>query len=283
VKVRAHGENDAVVKEKDLSFNIFVHQKWTPFLMSATLSNSLQQMNLYADEMTYRMTADMVMDGTQNIHVSTMLAPGEFPVPMPTVLAGWWGDKFNRLYLNSVAMPKLKSVNATVDLLPARRMASIESAWTPSTEVEAGAEIPVKVFLRPYRGERMERTLTVKIPAGMPKGEHRIQFSDADTLERSQDGATQKNRTMDLPATVSLLNQERANNRLYVSLVQSRATFYADDKTMPNLPSSVLNVMQTERSASRALVGTPDSTQVQQSIPFDQVVSGSYSLRIKVK
>jgi len=283
VKVRAHGENDAVVKEKDLSFNIFVHQKWTPFLMSATLSNSLQQMNLYADEMTYRITADMVMDGTQNIHVSTMLAPGEFPVPMPTVLAGWWGDKFNRLYLNSVAMPKLKSVNATVDLLPARRMATIESAWTPSTEVEAGEEIPVKVFLRPYRGERIEHTLTVKIPAGMPKGEHRIQFSDADTLERSQDGATQKNRTMDLPATVSLLNQERANNRLYVSLVQSRATFYADDKTMPNLPASVLNFLPTERSASRALVGTPDSTQVQQSIPFDQVVSGSYSLRIKVK
>ena len=283
VKVRAHGENDAVVKEKDLNFNIFVHQRWTPFLMSATLSNSLQQMNLYADEMTYSITADMVMDGTENVHVSTMLAPGEFPVPMPTVLAGWWGDKFNRLYLNSVATPRLKSVNATVDLLPARRVATIESAWTPSAEVEAGAEIPVKVFLRPYRGERMERSLTVKIPAGMPKGEHRIQFSDAGTLERSQDGATHNNRTMDLPATVSLLNQERANSRLYVSLVQSRATFYADDKTMPNLPSSVLNVMQTERSAGRALVGTPESTQVQQSIPFDQVVNGNYSIRIKVK
>jgi hypothetical protein len=283
VKVRAHGENDAVVKEKDLNFNIFVHPKWTPFLMSATLSNSLQQMNLYADEMTYRMTADMVMDGTQNIHVSTMLAPGELPVPMPTVLAGWWGDKFNRLYLNNAAMPKLKSVNATVDLLPARRVATIESAWMPATEVEAGAEIPVKVFLRPYRGERIERSLVVKIPAGMPKGEHRIQFSDSDTLTRSQDGATQNNRTMTLPETVSLLNQERDNNRLYVSLVQSRSTFYADDKTMPNLPSSVLNVMQTERNASRALVGAPDSTQVQQSIPFDQVVSGSYSLRIKVK
>ena len=112
VQVRAHGENDAIVKEKDLNFNVFVHQKWTPFLMSATLSNSLQQMNLYADEMTYRMTGDVMMDGSDNIHVSTMLAPGEFPVPMPTVLAGWWGDKFNRLFLNNVATPKLKSVDA---------------------------------------------------------------------------------------------------------------------------------------------------------------------------
>ena len=62
---------------------------------------------------------------------------------------------------------------------------------------------------------------------------------------------------MDIASTVSLLNQERDNNRLYVSLVQSRATFYADDKTLPNLPSSVVNVMQTERNASRSLVGTP--------------------------
>ena len=99
VKVRAYGDNGAVVKEKDLNFNVFVQQKWTPFLMSATLSNSLQQMNLYADEMTYRISGDVLMEGSDNIHVSTMLAPGEFPVPMPTVLAGWWGDKFNRLFL----------------------------------------------------------------------------------------------------------------------------------------------------------------------------------------
>ncbi len=283
VKVRAYGENGAVVKEKDLNFNVFVQQKWTPFLMSATLSNSLQQMNLYADEMTYRFSGDVQMDGSDNIHVSTMLAPGEFPVPMPTVLAGWWGDKFNRLFLNNVAMPKLKSVEAVVDLLPARRVATIETVWTPNTDVEAGTEIPVKVYLRPYRGERIERSLTVKIPAGMPKGEHRLLFSDADTLDRSHDGATMNNKNMDIPSTVSLLNQERDNNRLYVSLVQSRATFYSDDKTLPNLPSSVVNVMQTERNTSRALVGTPESTEVQQSIPFDQVVSGNYSLRIKVK
>jgi len=283
VRVRAHGDNDAVVKEKDLNFNVFVHQKWTPFLMSATLSNSLQQMNLYADEMTYRMTGNVVMEGSDNIHVSTMLAPGEFPVPMPMVLAGWWGDKFNRLFLNNVSTPKLKSVDAVIDLLPARRVATIETVWTPTTEVEAGTEIPVKVFLRPYRGDRIERSLMVKIPAGMPKGEHRLLFSDADTLDRSQDGAAQNNKNMDIASTISLLNQERDNNRLYVSLVQSRATFYAADKTLPNLPSSVANVMQTERTASRSLIGTPDSTEVQQSIPFDHVVSGNYSLRIQVK
>lgn len=283
VKVRARDEKDNIIRERNLNFNVSVHQKWTPFLMSATLSNSLQQMNLYAEEMTYRMSGEVVMEGAQKIQVSTMVAPGELPTPMPTVLAGWWGSKFNRLFLNPVAMPKMKSADVTVDLLPSRRSAVIETAWTPSTEVAPGSEIPVRVFLRPYRGDRIERSLTVKIPAGMPKGDHRILFSDAATMDRAQESAAQGNRTMDIPETVSLLNQERDSNRLYVALVQNRPTYYADDKTLPNLPSSVVNVLSTERTSARTLVGTQESTQVQQSLPFDQVISGSFSLRITVK
>jgi hypothetical protein len=283
VKLRSHGAGDTVFKEKDLNFNVFVHQKWTPFLMMLTLFNSLQQMNEYADEMTYRMSGNVTLDGMQSVHISTMLAPSEMPAPPPMVLAGWWGDKFNRLFLNSVATPKLKNVDVTVDLLPERRVATIENAWTPSTEVEAGTEIPVKVFLRPYRGERLEKSMTVKIPAGMPKGDHRILFSDADTMNRMQHAAAAGNRYMDIPETVSLLNQERGNNALFVSLVEGRPTYYSDDKTMPALPASVLNVLQTERTASRALVGSPETATQQFSVPFDQVVSGSYSLRITVK
>jgi hypothetical protein len=45
----------------------------------------------------------------------------------------------------------------------------------------------------------------------------------------------------------------------------------------------VLNVLQTERTSSRVLVGTPESAQEQLAIPFEQVVTGSYSLRIVVK
>jgi hypothetical protein len=233
--------------------------------------------------MTYRMKGNVVMDGTNNIHLSTMLAPSESAAAPPMVLAGWWGDTFNRLFLNPVTTPKLKSVDLVLDLLPERRVATIENAWTPSTEVVAGTEVPVKVFLRPYRGERIERAMNIKIPAGMPKGDHRILFSDADTINRMQRAAALGNRYLDLPETVSLLNQERGNNQLYVALVEARPTYYADDKTLPALPASVLNVLQTERTSSRVLVGSAESTIEQMAIPFDQVVSGSYSLRITVK
>jgi len=283
LKVRSLDTANKVVKEKDMHFGIFVHQKWTPYLMMLTLATTLQQINEYADDITYRMSGNADVDGAGSVKFSTMLAGSEMPAAPPIVLATWWGDKFNRLFLNPVTMPKLKGVDCAIDLLPDRRVAAIDSAWTPSPEVEAGTDIPVKVFLRPYRGERMERSVTVKIPAGMPKGEHRILFSDADTLNRIQSTAASGARFMDMRETVSLLNQERTNNRLYVSLLEGRATYYSDDKTLPALPASVLNVLQTERTASRSLVGTTETVEEQISLPFDQMVSGSYSLRITVR
>jgi hypothetical protein len=251
--------------------------------MMATLFNSLSGVNEFAEESTYRLSGDIELDGQPNISLNTMLAASEMPVPAPMLLAGWWGDKFNRLYGNAVNTPRLKRVNAVIDLLPQRRVASLENAWVATSEVDAGTELPVKVYLRPYRGERIEREIIVKIPAGLPKGDHRILISDADTLNRTQSVAAAANRFIDLPETVSLINQERSNNRLYVSLVQPRPTFYENDKVMPSLPASVLNVMQASRASNRPFVGSGESAQEQASMPFEYVISGSQSIRIKVK
>jgi len=282
VKVRSFGEK-GVRTEKSLHFSVFVQQKWTPFLMTLTLFNSISGLNEFAEETTYRLSGKVELDDQPGFSISTMLASNEAPAPAPIQLAGWWGDKFNRLFLNPVHMPKLKSVDAVIDILPERRIATIENAWTPASEVDAGTEVPVKVFLRPYRGERIERDFMVKIPAGLPKGDHRILFSDADTLNRMQSVASMADRFMDLPQTVSLINQERSNNKLYISLVEPRPTVFYEDKTLPSLPASIMNVMQTGRTASRHLVSSPESAVEQGSIPFDLMVDGSYSLKITVK
>jgi hypothetical protein len=283
VKVRTYADGGAVKREQELQYNVFVQQKWTPYLMMVTLFNSISGTNDFAEEATYRLTGSVELEGAENMSLSTMLAPNDMPIPAPMMLAGWWGDKFNRLFGNAVKTPRLKRVNAVIDLLPERRVASIENAWIGNSEVEPGTEVPVKVYLRPYRGERIEREFKVRIPAGLPKGEHRVLLSDADTLNRMQSIAAMANRFIDIPETVSLINQERTNNKLYVSLVQGRPTYYENDKTMPSLPASILNVMQTGRAGSRALVSSPESAVEQTSLPFEYVIAGNQSLRITVK
>ena len=283
VKVRSYDDNNALRDQKNLHFSVFIQQKWTPYLMMLTLFNSLSGMNDFADETTYRLSGKVELDGEPGMSIATMLASSENPAPAPMQLAGWWGDKFNRLFLNSVRTPKLRNVDAAIDIYPKRRVATIENAWIPSSEVEAGAEVPVKIFLRPYRGGRIEREFLLKVPARLPKGDARILLSDADTLNRIQTVAGLSERFIDIPQTVSLINQERTNNQVYVSLVEPSPTVFYEDKTLPSLPPSVMNVMQTGRSASRHLMSSPESAVEQGSIPFDLLVEGSYSLKITVK
>ena len=284
VKVRSLGASGSVLAEKTYHFNVFQQQKWTPYLMMMTLYNSLTGINEAVDEATYRLTGTAnLTDGNGRLSLSTMQSANDSPMPAPMMVSAWWGDKFNRLFNNSVKAPMLKDAEVTVDLLPERRVATIENAWTPSTDVRAGEEIPVKVFLRPWRGDRIERSFNVKLPAGLSKGEHRILLSDADTANKIQALGFASNRYMDVPQLVSLINQERGNNNVYVSLIASDPTAYYEDKTLPSLPSSVLNVMQAGRTAAQSVLTSPESASEQMSLPFDYVVNGSYTLRVTVK
>jgi hypothetical protein len=282
LRVCSHNRDNSVRKAQDFHFNVFVDQKWTPFLMMATLFNSLSNLNDFSEEATYRLHGELQVEGQRRIELTTMQAPTETPIPTPMLLAGWWADKFNRLFVNSDKIPKLNAVDVTVDLLPERRIAQIESAWIADNKVTPGTEVPVKVFLRPYRGDRLAKTVNVKIPAGLARGEHQILFSDADTLSRFQNIASSLNRIEDIPQTVAMLNEERSNNRLYVSLIESQPTVYSDEKVLPSLPASVLNVMQSGRATNHQFVSSPESAHEQTSVPFDVVVTGNYSLKIYV-
>ena len=90
------------------------------------------------------------------------------------------------------------------------------------------------------------------------------------------------NRIDDIPQTVAMLNQERGNNRLYVSMIDSQPTVYSDEKVLPSLPASVLNVMQSGRATNHQFVSAPESAHEQTSVPFDVVVTGNYLLKINV-
>ncbi|HEY3938274.1 MAG TPA: hypothetical protein VGL97_12640 [Bryobacteraceae bacterium] len=280
--VTSFNADNTIRKTSDFHFNVFPDHKWTPYLMMATLFNALSNLNDFSEEASYRLHGELQVEGQHPIELTTMQAPTEAPIPTPMLLAGWWGDKFNRLFVNSSKLPRLDAVNINVDLLPERRISQIESAWIADNKVTPGTDVAVKVFLRPYRGDRIERTVKVKIPAGLARGQHEILFSDAETLSHFQNIAASLNRIEDIPQTVALLNQERSNNRLYVSLIESQPTVYSDEKVLPSLPASVLNVMQSGRATNHQFVSAPESAHEQTSVPFDTVVTGSYSLKIYV-
>jgi hypothetical protein len=284
VQLTLRSHTAAGVREKPLRLNVCVQQKWTPFLMTLALFNSLQGINEFSDEATYRLSGDVQLDKGRNIRLDFTQSTSDLsPMPAPMVLATWVGDRFNRLFGNPLEDPHLEAVRMTVDLYPERRVLAVENAWLSESEVDAGQEIMASVWLRPWRGERVERKVRVPIPANLPKGEYRLQFSDATTLNRMQSIIGAVSPSLDINQTVSLLNKERPNHRLYTSIVSLRPTVYFENQTMPDLPASLHNLMQTGRTAARPLAASAETATELSSADFDQMVAGSFSVRFTVR
>ncbi|MGH9649438.1 MAG: hypothetical protein ACRD3I_03095, partial [Terriglobales bacterium] len=89
-------------------------------------------------------------------------------------------------------------------------------------------------------------------------------------------------RQLDLAATIASLNKERPNHRLYVSVLQSNPQAMVDDKVMPTLPLSVINVMDGLRG-TRDMVLMSESSVDESSTSLDYAVSGAQVLMVTVK
>jgi hypothetical protein len=164
-----------------------------------------------------------------------------------------------------------------------RRWLRLETARTDVTEARPGDDIILEAVLRPYRGERIVRQIPIKIPTSTPRGSLRILVSDGDTLDRMR--RTSSNvfgRKMDLGTTIALLNKEHANHRLYVSMLEANPQAMVEDKVMPTLPLSVMNVMDGMRGTQDMIV-TGESAVNESSTPFDYVVTGSQVITVNVK
>ena len=283
LKVRNLGAMGTAATEKDFRFNVFVNQKWTPFLMTMTLFNSISGLNEFSDETTYRLSGKVELDGLPSLNLAGMTTVNDSPLPPAIALANWWGDKFNRLYGNTLVNPKLKAVNATIDLIPERRAATIESAWMDKTEVDPGEEVDLKVFVQPYRGERLSRSLKIKIPTGLSKGEHRIVIVDGDSLNRAPNFAGNANRFLELAQSGNLINLEKTNTQLYAVITSAKPTVLLDDKSLTSMPGSLMNVLQAGRATTRPMLTMMETYTEAASIPFDYVVTGNYSLRFLVR
>jgi ATP-dependent 26S proteasome regulatory subunit len=151
------------------------------------------------------------------------------------------------------------------------------------TDLQPGEEVTVKVFLQPWRGERIAREVKIKLPASLSKGEHRLIITDADSLNRLPQVVSLMNRFLELPEAVNVINQERSNNRLYLSISSPKTSMLLDDKNLTSLPGSVMNVMQAARATTKPSVTMMESLEEVASLPFDYAVGGQYFLRFTVR
>jgi len=270
-----------ITQPKSFKYEVLSNSKLTPVAMMATVFNALQGINEYGEDTTYRMRGAIEVEGFPTLSLQNMYAPSDGQNPTAYSVATAIGERFGRIFENPYERPEIKGVRLDFDLVSDRKWARLETARTDVTEARPGDEIIVETVLRPYRGERIVRQIPIKVPTSTPRGTLRILISDGDTLDRMRRVAT-LSRKFDLSSTIAMLNKEHENSRLYVSLLEANPQAMVEDKVMPTLPLSVMNVMDGMRG-TQDMVVVGESAVNEQSTPLDYVVSGTQILTVNVR
>lgn len=267
---------------RSYKYEVLSNSKITPLLMMATVFNSLQSMTDAGDDITFRMSGKISVAGYPDVNLQNMYAPLDAGAPTSFLVALSLGDRFGRIFENPYVRPQIEGVTMDLDLIRERKYAKLESARTDVTEARPGDTIVVEAVLRPYRGERIVRQVPVKIPTSTPQGTLRILVSDADTLDRARRLSMNVGTRFDLGTTIAALNKEHLNDHLYVSLLEANPQAMIEDKVMPALPLSVMNVMDGMRG-TQDMVVIGESAVNESSTPLDFVVSGAQVITIQIK
>ncbi|MCI0353462.1 MAG: SpoIVB peptidase S55 [Acidobacteria bacterium] len=262
------------------NFEVLNNPRITPAAVMATVFNALRGVNQYGEDVSFRMAGSILVKGYPAVSMEDIFVPGESQ-PTAYGVALTLGGRFSRIYSNPWAGPRIEGVDLEFEVLPERRWARLETARTDVVEARPGDAIVIEAVLRPYRGERILRQIPVRIPASAPRGPLRILVSDGDTLDRMRN-LILPGRQLDLAATIAALNKERPNHRLYVSVLQSNPQAMVEDKVMPTLPLSVINVMDGLRG-TRDMVVMSESSVDESSTVLDYAVSGAQVLMVTVK
>ncbi len=271
-------------RTRTLHFEVLNNARMTPVAMMSAVYNAVQGNNAYGEDVTFHVAGSIDIAGYPKITLDNMYAPAESAIGSPAgvQVALSVGDRFNRIYDNPYQKAEVQAVNLNVFLLNERRSAKIESARTDSVEARPGDTINVEAVLRPYRGQPVVKQIPVKIPSSVPRGNLRVLISDADTLDRVTRMGASFNKKYDLGSTISMINQEHSNSKIYISLLESVPQATVGDNVMPALPPSVMNVMEPMRSTQEMTV-MGESRIAETSAPMDYVVTGQQVLNVTIK
>jgi len=271
--------------EKKLHFDIINHPKLTPLLVAITTFNGLTQNAIYGEGTTLHLSGEVRLRAHLPVQIENTYAPGDAFVPDGLPIALSVQNIFARLFVNTFEVPEVEGISLRVESAPGRQSFSIDSAWLEKGEAAPGETLRVRVLLHPYRGAARVEETTVRVPDQIARGTAlRILVTDGDTLNRASRGFAfgGSSGPSGLDQLIAVLNRERRNDRLYVGLFMPSPTLLWDDKELPNIPLSQINVIDGRPTPGSVQV-LRESLASESSIALGGPVSGVISLNLQIR
>ena len=150
----------------------------------ATVFNAPHGVNEYGQEITYRLNGSINVKGFPEVGLKNTFVPAENGQPAATAAPLSLGERFEGIDDNPYNAPRSEG-RELFSIWSANAAGRVWKAPAPTLAKRVpGDQIIVETVLAPYRGERVVRQISVKIPTSASKGTLRILVSDGETLDR---------------------------------------------------------------------------------------------------
>lgn len=270
--------------ENSYHFEVVQSPQLTAQLVATAAYNGIIGSTAYDQSTTLQLDGNIELKGHAPVRLEDLFAPTDQSTPAGFFLATSVESDFAQIYSNPYELPQIERVDLTVKALPDRRWAMIDDAWVEKSEVQPGESVKVRVLLRPYRGAPFIQEIPITIPEQSTRGTLELVVSDAAFLNRNVESLayTSQGQLPGLGELINLINRQRHNDHLYVTLLQPTPTMLVEDKELPNVPLSAINVLdQRQNPGSARLLW--ESTAGEWSMDMHQVIAGQRMLTIAVK
>ena len=271
--------DDAIRATRTYRFDVMMANGWTPLLVNMAVSNTILANGRMAGERTIVLGGRIALQDHPDVVFDDQFS-GQASL---SALARDVNGVLNFVLDNRFITPMIESLRIDIHSSDERSTAVIEDVWFGSETVKPGDTLEVRVYLRPYRGDRVVRRMDVTIPKTVSAGPVQVLVGSAGAVTRHDLNAVpQRFRPTDGPRLIELLNNRRTGNRIYLKMFQGGAGGMVKGREMPGLPPSVLAVMDSERTKG-SFVPIREKVVAVETIRTDYVVAGQNWSRLTVK
>ena len=262
-------------------FEVVNDRYLTPLLASLTMINAVGASERGLGEITMSVTGKIQLKGSDPVNISNISTGDGNGPTMATVAAV---SPIQYLLTSGFDGALIEGVDLDITTTDRKTSATLERISVNKDEVRPGDTITMSAQLRGARGEIMIEQYPVAIPAGLPAGKIQMMVGDGGTVTASELRRGATGAPPGLAAAVRELNKLRRNDRLYVKITNNQPGVVIGGEEMPSLPPSMIALLDTSRTSSRAVAPLTNSTVVEYELPPSRyVLQGQRSLTLTVK
>lgn len=262
----------------DYNYEVVRHRYLTPALITSAVWTTIDVAEKETGNYTVRVRAVIVPEKYPAIVKENVFSGSASPgLAAASVLY-----PISTLMRNQFEEIGIERVELEVKVEDERRSASIIGARLDKRVYKPGETMRLTVTIRPYLEEPIQRTVEIRLPDDMPEGNAMAVIGSAAAVRAwEKTRAPQRYTPRNVEQLLRLLQEEEPNDRLIVEIVLPKPGLTVSGEEMPNLPISMLYVMNPSIQAGEVGL-TKGTVLLKKSMETGFVLSGSAVLRFVV-